>query len=66
MAGKHFKHFDHPAYTNDLEQPTEKMNFSADKVEIIGVSPDPVDKQEAFVTKEKLTVSSTCVSDFAA
>ncbi|EKM79444.1 hypothetical protein AGABI1DRAFT_114007 [Agaricus bisporus var. burnettii JB137-S8] len=33
----------------------EKMNFSADKVEIIGVSPDPVDKQEAFVTKEKLT-----------
>jgi peroxiredoxin Q/BCP len=37
-------------------QPIEKINFSAENVEIIGISPDPVEKQEAFVTKHKLTV----------
>ncbi|EMD39977.1 hypothetical protein CERSUDRAFT_112219 [Gelatoporia subvermispora B] len=33
----------------------EKDLFKRTKVEIIGISPDPVDKQKAFVEKEKLT-----------
>lgn len=36
---------------------TEKVNFSPEKVQIIGISPDPVEKQKAFVEKEKLTAS---------
>jgi len=36
--------------------PTEKDNFKPGKVQIIGISPDPVEKQKAFVEKEKLTV----------
>ncbi|KAJ6512245.1 peroxiredoxin Q [Mycena vitilis] len=33
----------------------EKDNFKAGKVEVIGISPDPVEKQKAFVEKNKLT-----------
>ncbi|KAF5360469.1 hypothetical protein D9756_004729 [Leucocoprinus leucothites] len=33
----------------------EKATFSPDKVQVIGISPDPVEKQKAFVEKEKLT-----------
>ncbi|KAF9454712.1 peroxiredoxin Q [Macrolepiota fuliginosa MF-IS2] len=33
----------------------EKVGFSPDKVQIIGISPDPVEKQKTFVEKEKLT-----------
>ncbi|KAJ7288365.1 peroxiredoxin Q [Mycena rebaudengoi] len=33
----------------------EKDTFKAGKVEIIGISPDPVEKQKAFVEKHKLT-----------
>ncbi|KAJ3564565.1 hypothetical protein NP233_g8214 [Leucocoprinus birnbaumii] len=33
----------------------EKPIFSSDKVQIVGISPDPVEKQKAFVEKEKLT-----------
>ncbi|KAJ7044084.1 peroxiredoxin Q [Mycena alexandri] len=33
----------------------EKDTFKAGKVEIIGISPDPVEKQKAFVEKNKLT-----------
>jgi peroxiredoxin Q/BCP len=35
---------------------TEKDNFKPGQVQIIGISPDPVEKQKAFVEKEKLTV----------
>ncbi|KAJ7109701.1 peroxiredoxin Q [Mycena crocata] len=35
----------------------EKDVFKAGKVEIIGISPDPVEKQKQFVEKHKLTVS---------
>ena len=34
----------------------EKDTFKPGKVQIIGISPDPVEKQKAFVEKEKLTV----------
>ena len=34
----------------------EKDTFKPDKIQIIGISPDPVEKQKAFVEKEKLTV----------
>lgn len=40
---------------------TEKVDFSPDKIQIIGISPDPVEKQKAFVEKEKLTVSSDLI-----
>lgn len=33
----------------------EKDTFKPGKVQIIGISPDPVEKQKAFVEKEKLT-----------
>jgi len=33
----------------------EKDLFKRTKVEIVGISPDPVEKQKAFVEKEKLT-----------
>jgi peroxiredoxin Q/BCP len=33
----------------------EKDTFKPGKVQIIGISPDPVDKQKAFVEKQKLT-----------
>ncbi|KAL9711023.1 hypothetical protein Ac2012v2_005563 [Leucoagaricus gongylophorus] len=33
----------------------EKVNFSPDKVQVIGISPDPVERQKTFVEKEKLT-----------
>ena len=35
---------------------SEKDIFKPGKVQIIGISPDPVEKQKAFVEKEKLTV----------
>ena len=35
---------------------TEKDTFKPGKVQIIGISPDPVEKQKLFVEKEKLTV----------
>ena len=35
---------------------TEKDIFKPGKVQIIGISPDPVEKQKVFVEKEKLTV----------
>lgn len=34
----------------------EKDTFKPGKVQIIGISPDPVEKQKLFVEKEKLTV----------
>lgn len=40
-----------------LKVATGKVNFSPDKVQVIGISPDPVEKQKSFVEKEKLTVS---------
>lgn len=33
----------------------EKDNFQPGKVQVIGISPDPVEKQKLFVEKEKLT-----------
>ncbi|KAG6900172.1 hypothetical protein C0993_001884 [Termitomyces sp. T159_Od127] len=39
----------------------EKIAFKPGKVQIIGISPDPVDKQKWFVEKEKLTVISDCL-----
>lgn len=35
----------------------EKDLFKRTKVDIVGISSDPVDKQKAFVDKQKLTVS---------
>lgn len=40
----------------------EKESFSSAKVEIVGISPDPVDKQRLFVEKQKLTVRTCPVS----
>lgn len=40
-----------------LQVATGKVNFSPDKVQVIGISPDPVEKQKSFVEKEKSTVS---------
>lgn len=40
-----------------LKVATGKVNFSPDKVQVIGISPDPVEKQKSFVEKEKSTVS---------
>lgn len=37
--------------------PPEKDVWKAEKVRVIGLSKDSVEKQEAFVQKEKLTVS---------
>ena len=38
---------------------TDKELFKRTKVEIVGVSSDAVDKQKAFVEKQKLTASSS-------
>jgi hypothetical protein len=40
----------------DRDNFVEKDIFKPGKVQIIGISPDPVEKQKAFVEKEKLTV----------
>ena len=42
--------------SKDLDGYLEKDTFKPDQVQIIGISPDSVDKQKAFVEKEKLTV----------
>ncbi len=39
----------------------EKDTFKKGSVDIIGISPDPVEKQKQFVEKEKLTVSTTYI-----
>ena len=39
----------------------EKDTFKTGSVQIIGISPDPVEKQKQFVEKEKLTVSTTYI-----
>ncbi|KAF7978508.1 hypothetical protein HWV62_45669 [Athelia sp. TMB] len=36
---------------------TEKENFKRSGVLVVGVSPDPVDRQRAFVEKQKISVS---------
>ena len=36
--------------------PPDNELFKRTKVEVVGVSADPVDKQKAFVDKQKLTV----------
>jgi thioredoxin-dependent peroxiredoxin len=40
-----------------LQALSEKETFKRANVQIVGVSADPVEKQEAFVKKHKLTVS---------
>ena len=42
--------------SKDLDGHVEKDTFKPDQVQIIGISPDSVEKQKAFVEKEKLTV----------
>jgi hypothetical protein len=36
---------------------SEKEVFKSSQIQVIGISPDPVDKQKDFVEKQKLTVS---------
>ena len=40
----------------DSDGHVEKDTFKPDQVQIIGISPDSVEKQKAFVEKDKLTV----------
>jgi len=42
--------------SKDLDGHVEKDTFKTDQVQIIGISPDSLEKQKAFVEKEKLTV----------
>lgn len=54
-VGGHLLTFSKPGIT--LQSLTENDAFKDSNLRVIGISPDAVEKQEAFVKKQKLTVS---------